>query len=394
MRNLRFIIFLLAACQFVHVMDFMVMMPLNPFLRESMQIDIKAFNYLISAYAFSAGAFALIAAPFIEKFDRKYALLLLLSGFILGTFGCAFAKDYSQLIIARIVSGAFGGMTGTMVISMVGDLVPIHKRAFAMSMIMVAFSLSSIVGMPVGIYLADNFTWSAPFLAIAILSIIVLLACFIFLPNVNDHLNGPTNKQNIFDVFKRSLFDANQRNALILMFLVIIGQFTVIPTISAYMVTNVGLEKTDLTYIYMIGGIATTITMPLIGKWADRSSRSNIFTLMILLSLVPIFILTRLGEGSVQEALLVTVPFFIFISGRMVPAHTIIASAVAQNQRAGFMSINTAVREFAAAISTQIAAFVIIDSGSSIENYEIIGYIAIFSSLIALFFVRKIKIIS
>jgi len=394
MRNLRFIIFLLAACQFVHVMDFMVMMPLNPFLRESMQIDIKAFNYLISAYAFSAGAFALIAAPFIEKFDRKYALLLLLSGFILGTFGCAFAKDYSQLIIARIVSGAFGGMTGTMVISMVGDLVPIHKRAFAMSMIMVAFSLSSIVGMPVGIYLADNFTWSAPFLAIAILSIIVLLACFIFLPNVNDHLNGPTNKQNIFDVFKRSLFDANQRNALILMFLVIIGQFTVIPTISAYMVTNVGLAKTDLTYIYMIGGIATTITMPLIGKWADRSSRSNIFTLMILLSLVPIFILTRLGEGSVQEALLVTVPFFIFISGRMVPAHTIIASAVAQNQRAGFMSINTAVREFAAAISTQIAAFVIIDSGSSIENYEIIGYIAIFSSLIALFFVRKIKIIS
>ena len=394
MRNLGFIIFLLAACQFVHVMDFMVMMPLNPFLRESMQIDIKAFNYLISAYAFSAGAFALIAAPFIEKFDRKYALLLLLSGFILGTFGCAFAKDYSQLIIARIVSGAFGGMTGTMVISMVGDLVPIHKRAFAMSMIMVAFSLSSIVGMPVGIYLADNFTWSAPFLAIAILSIIVLLACFIFLPNVNDHLNGPTNKQNIFDVFKRSLFDANQRNALILMFLVIIGQFTVIPTISAYMVTNVGLEKTDLTYIYMIGGIATTITMPLIGKWADRSSRSNIFTLMILLSLVPIFILTRLGEGSVQEALLVTVPFFIFISGRMVPAHTIIASAVAQNQRAGFMSINTAVREFAAAISTQIAAFVIIDSGSSIENYEIIGYIAIFSSLIALFFVRKIKIIS
>ena len=178
------------------------------------------------------------------------------------------------------------------------------------------------------------------------------------------------------------------------MFLVIIGQFTVIPTISAYMVTNVGLAKTDLTYIYMIGGIATTITMPLIGKWADRSSRSNIFTLMILLSLVPIFILTRLGEGSVQEALLVTVPFFIFISGRMVPAHTIIASAVAQNQRAGFMSINTAVREFAAAISTQIAAFVIIDSGSSIENYEIIGYIAIFSSLIALFFVRKIKIIS
>lgn len=394
MRNLGFIIFLLAACQFVHVMDFMVMMPLNPFLRESMQIDIKAFNYLISAYAFSAGAFALIAAPFIEKFDRKYALLLLLSGFILGTFGCTFAKDYSQLIIARIVSGAFGGMTGTMVISMVGDLVPIHKRAFAMSMIMVAFSLSSIVGMPVGIYLADNFTWSAPFLAIAILSIIVLLACFIFLPNVNDHLNGPTNKQNIFDVFKRSLFDANQRNALILMFLVIIGQFTVIPTISAYMVTNVGLEKTDLTYIYMIGGIATTITMPLIGKWADRSSRSNIFTLMILLSLVPIFILTRLGEGSVQEALLVTVPFFIFISGRMVPANTIIASAVAQNQRAGFMSINTAVREFAAAISTQIAAFVIIDSGSSIENYEIIGYIAIFSSLIALFFVRKIKIIS
>ena len=394
MRNLGFIIFLLAACQFVHVMDFMVMMPLNPFLRESMQIDIKAFNYLISAYAFSAGAFALIAAPFIEKFDRKYALLFLLLGFILGTFGCAFAKDYNQLIIARIVSGAFGGMTGTMVISMVGDLVPIHKRAFAMSMIMVAFSLSSIVGMPVGIYLADNFTWSSPFLAIAILSIVVLLACFIFLPNVNDHLNGSTNKQNIFDVFKRSLFDANQRNALILMFLVIIGQFTVIPTISAYMVTNVGLEKTDLTYIYMIGGIATTITMPLIGKWADRSSRSNIFTLMILLSLVPIFILTRLGEGSVQEALLVTVPFFIFISGRMVPAHTIIASAVAQNQRAGFMSINTAVREFAAAISTQIAAFVIIDSGSSIENYEIIGYIAIFSSLIALFFVRKIKIIS
>jgi len=218
MRNIGFIIFLLASCQFVHVMDFMVMMPLNPFLRESMQIDIKSFNYLISAYAFSAGAFALLAAPFIEKYDRKYALLFLLGGFIIGTFGCAFAKDYNQLIIARIVSGAFGGMTGTMVISMVGDLVPNHKRAFAMSMIMVAFSLSSIVGMPVGIYLADTYAWSTPFLVIAILSLIVLLACFAFLPKVNAHLSGIAKKQNILDVFKRSMFLANQRNALILMF--------------------------------------------------------------------------------------------------------------------------------------------------------------------------------
>jgi predicted MFS family arabinose efflux permease len=298
------------------------------------------------------------------------------------------------LLAFRIVAGAFGGMMGTIVVSIVGDIIPLEKRSSAMSMVMLAFSISSIIGMPVGIYLANAYRWSMPFEVIGALSILVFISVAIGIPNVRKHLDNPGEPHNILYVFKRALTVTNQRNALILMFLLILGQFTIIPSISAYMVTNVDIDKSDLAYMYMIGGIATTITMPLIGKIADKYSRANVFTIMAVLSFIPMIIITHMGQHTIVEVLFVSVPFFIFISGRMIPAQTIMTSAVESNERAGYMSINTAIREIAAGISTQIAALVIVDSGSHIENYNIIGYIAVGASIVAIFFVRKIKAVS
>lgn len=396
MRKYALAILLLAAVNFVHVMDFMIIMPLNPFLKDSLGINTKEFGLLVSAFTLSAGIFALISAPIVEKYDRKYALLFLFAGFIIGTLGCGLSDSYSQLLIFRIVAGAFGGMAGTMVMSIVGDTVPIEYRSKAMSWVMMSFSLSSIIGMPVGLYLADLYDWQAPFILIAILSVIVFIIAFIGLPSVKDHLNDLSkDTSRPLKVFEKAILNSNQRNGLILMFLLIMGQFTMIPFISDFSVNNLGILKGDLMYIYLFGGIATTISMPIIGWISDKYPRKNIFAVMALLSFVPMYLLPQMDLLTVQQLLMITVPFFIFISSRMIPATTLITSVVEPKERAGYMSINTAMREFAAALATFIGAQIIIDvEGQPLENYDIVSYVAIVSSILAIWYIRKLKIVA
>lgn len=387
------IIILLAAFNFAHVMDFMIIMPLNPFLTEGLNISVAQFNYLVSIYTASAGISSLIVATFIDQLDRKYALLSVTAGFILATFGCAFSQTYHQLFLFRILSGAFGGVTGTLVLSVIGDIIPLERRSSAMSMVMMAFALSSVIGMPFGLYLADTFGWSTPFLAIAIIALLIFVVAIFKLPNVRGHLKDGSKPLKPIEVFRNALTLKNQRNALVLMFLLILGQFTLIPNISGYMVSNVGLEKDQLFMIYLAGGLATFVTMPFIGKLADRFDRSRVFVIFALLSIVPIIWITNMPKYTIIQVLMVTVPFFIFISGRMIPATTIMTSVVKSSQRAGYMSVNTAVREFSASFSALVASWFIFDSDGIIYGFENAGYIAVISTILAVVFIKKVKAI-
>src|SRR5687767_12636538 len=83
------LLFILAAIQFTHIMDFVIMMPLGPQLMRVFQISPREFGFLVSAYTFSAAISGFLSAFFIDRFDRKYALLALYLGFTLGTLACA-----------------------------------------------------------------------------------------------------------------------------------------------------------------------------------------------------------------------------------------------------------------------------------------------------------------
>lgn len=281
MKKEKLLLFVLACVQFTHIVDFMIIMPLGDTLMKAFSIQPHQFSYIVSSYTFSAGTVGLISALFIDKFDRKTMLNYCYLGFVVGTLACALAPSYHFLLAARIFTGAFGGVLGALILSIIGDVIPLERRATAMGVVMAAFSAAAVFGVPFGYVLANKFNWHAPFYFLSLLGIIIFFLIYYLIPPLNIHLSKGKEVQNPFKVIGAIFQNSNQVTALFFMMLLMFGQFTIIPFIAPYMERNVGFEKDQITYIYLAGGLCTLVSSPLIGKFADKYGRFKIFATLL-----------------------------------------------------------------------------------------------------------------
>ncbi len=388
----RIILYLLAAAQFTHIVDFMIVMPLGPQLMRLFEINPQQFGMIVSSYTISAGIVGFFGAFLIDKFDRKKALLVVYIGLTLGTLACATANDYYFLIITRCLTGAFGGIQSALVLSIIGDVFPESRRGSATGIVMASFSLAAVLGVPLGLFLATQFTWHTPFYMLGGLGIIISILILLLIPNMKQHIEIGSPKPNPLSILTNIWQDKNQLRAPITMFFLIIGQFSVIPFISPYYVSNVGITEIQLTLVYLLGGGATMFTAPIIGRLSDKYGKPTAFTIIGLLSTAPLLLTTHLGSVHIIIALIVSTSFFILISGRMIPFMAMITSVVKPNQRGGFMSINFSVQQLSAGLASLVSGVIITEANTGeLLNYNYVGYLAIATSLIAIFLGRKIK---
>jgi predicted MFS family arabinose efflux permease len=182
-------IILLTLTQFTVVLDFMVMSPLGDMLMKSMSLTTKQFGFAVSAYAFSAGISGLLTAGFADSFDRKKLLLFFYIGFIGGTLFCGLSTNYYLLIAARIITGLFGGVIGSISLAIVADLFPLEQRGRAMGFVQMGFGASQVLGIPISLYVANEWGWQSPFIMIVVLAIIIWLMVMLKLQPVNKHLS-------------------------------------------------------------------------------------------------------------------------------------------------------------------------------------------------------------
>lgn len=386
MLNKENIIVLLLACiNFTHILDFMIVMPLGPQLMRLFHISTEQFGLLVSAYTLSAGVSGFFAAFFVDKYDRKSILLLGYIGFVVGTFACAFADSFVFLLLARTFAGAFGGLIAAQLMSMVGDLVPFERRGSAMGKVSAAFSVASVIGVPLSLYMAAKLSWHAPFILVAFLGAILIPLIILYVPQMKSHIQKSVSK-NPFLVISNIRADTNQQKGLLLGILLMIGHFSIIPFLSPYMVANVGFSESDLSYIYLVGGALTFFTSPIVGKLADKRGKLLILTILTLVSVIPVFLITNMPRLPIGYALVVTALFFVFASGRFIPANAIITSVVPAAQRGSYMSIVTSMQQLAAGIASYLAGLIITKSATGeLLNYQYVGYVAILISLSAIF---------
>lgn len=393
MKSEKSILLILASIQFTNIMDFMIMMPLGPQLMRLFAINPQQFSIIVSAYTFSAGIFGLLSAFFIDKFDRKKSLIFAYIGFTIGTFACALSPTYIFLIFARIFTGAFGGLLGAMVLSIVGDLIPFERRATAMGTVMTAFSMAAVFGVPFGLFMSAKMSWHAPFIFIGVAAIIITFLIYLFIPSMKSHIQAKEIKINTFDVITKIAADKNQLFALLLISFVIFGHFIIVPFLSPYMVANVGFTEEQLTYIYLVGGGATIFTSPVIGKLSDKYGHQKIFTIAALISLIPIFLITNMPKLQIPLVLIITTMFFILGNGRMIPSQTMMMSTVLPQSRGGFMSISSSIQQFTTGIASFIAGSIILKSqNGTLSNYNYVGYIGIIATILSVFIARKLKV--
>ena len=336
---------------------------------------------------------SLIGVFYLDRFDRKTALLFIYTGFGIGTIACAFTDSYVQLVSLRVFTGFFGGMIGAMVLSIVSDLYKFKERGSAMGILFAAFSAASALGVPIGIYLAAKSSWHLPFIVIgAVALLIAVFIAFIF-PNMTAHLSEQDKKINFKKTIKVITTDSNQLNALLAGFVLVLAHFMIIPFISPYLIANVGLTQEEIALQFFCGGVATVISAPFIGRMTDKYGVMKVFSIVMFLSFIPTLLITNLKVVPIWVAISFTTMFFVFASGRMISPNTIITAAASQANRGSFMSIKSALQQLAIGLSSLIAGQVIfIGEDEMFYNYHWVGIISIIFGVSTIFLVRKIKV--
>ncbi len=401
-KNEKALLFILAGIQFTNIMDFMIMMPMGDILKKSLEISPARYGWLVSSYGLAAGLTSFLGVFYLDNLDRKKALLTAYAGFILGTISSAVIPttdnnelNYWLFIGTRVLTGVTGGLLGSLVLSIIGDVIPLERRGRGMAVVTMAFSLASIIGVPVALTLVDVFhnNWHIPFYGVSLVSLPVWLLVFRYIPGLNAHLTSRQGAYDRFNTFRQAFTRPEQRNALLFSMLLVLGQFTVVVFMTPFMINNVGLEQSNIKYIYLVGGGCTVISSFFIGRLVDRVGRFRVFTIFSILSIVALLILTHLPSLPLGIVLIVTGAFFTFISGRMIPANTISTSIVQPQSRAGFMSLNSAAMSTASGLSGVIAGTIVsqADEHSPILHYGTVGFVASGATIIALFIVRRLK---
>lgn len=400
MKNERLLLYILSAAMFTHVMDFMIMMPLGPQLMRIFDISAREFSLLVASYTVTAGVSGFFAAFFVDRYDRKKSLLVMYTGFALGTLACALSPGFAVLLIARSLTGAFGGVLGALILSIVSDAVPLERRAHGIGVVMASFGVASVFGVPFGLFLASKFSWHAPFLFLGGLAVIIVFLIMARIPVLTTHLSG-NGHSSPMEVLRQIFGKQNPRLGLTFTSVLMFGHFMIIPFVATYMVGNIGFTEHELTYIYLVGGICTLIFSPWVGRMADKHGRLKIFTIFGSLVIIPILIITNLTPVPMAIALTITAIFFIFSNGRMVPSTTMETAIIKPEVRGSYMSIRSSVQSLSSGLAAFIAGLIVTEQPSIFDpaakaliNYQYVGFISVLFSLVSLYIARRLTVAS
>lgn len=379
-----FIIAILTILQFTLILDFMVLSPLGAILMKELSLQPKQFGLVVSAYAFSAGASGLLAAGFADRFDRKKLLLFFYVGFVFGTTLCAIADSYEFLLIARIVTGIFGGVIGSISFAIISDLFKLELRGRVMGFVQMAFSASQILGLPIGLYLANAFGWHSPFWMIVGFSIIVGIAIVVYMQPITEHLKVQ-NDRNPFEHLWKTLSKPDYLRAFLATILLATGGFMLMPFGSAFSINNLKISINDLPMLYLITGIFTITFGPLSGKLSDKLGKYKVFFVGSIITSVMVLIYTNLGQTPLWLVVIVNVLMFAGITARMISASSLMTAVPQMQDRGAFMSINSSIQQISGGAAAALAG-VIVSEGSdgTMQNYPFLGIVVVASMLITI----------
>lgn len=389
---------LFATIQLVHILDFVLMMPLGPSLMADLGIDTTQFGLLVSSYSLSAALVGLVIALVMDRFDRKNMLFTLLFGFVLSTTACGLSHSYTSLLIARILAGAFGGVVGGCVFTMIGEIIPVHRRGRTMGIVMSSFSIATVAGVPLGLALAEHSGWQAPFLALGSLSFFVMMSILLILPPMKGHISNQSNKehsplhnqmQNFIAVFQEPL----HRLGFLLAFFVMFSGFIIIPYIAPRLIGDLGLPSEKLSLIYLFGGLGTIISSQIIGRCVDAYGHLRIFLIVCQSAFVPLLLFCFTGRLEQSLIFILMTSFLMLVSGRMVPTMSLVTAAAHPKARGAFMSVFQSVQAGSMGLAAYFGGLIISEKPTGgYTGFGTLGIVSVMVSLCAMLTAKQIAL--
>jgi predicted MFS family arabinose efflux permease len=380
-----FLIAILTIIQFTIILDFMVLSPLSAILLPELKITTSQFGMVVSAYAWSAGLSGLLSAGFADKYDRKKLLLFFYAGFVIGTLLCGIASTYYFLLGARIITGIFGGVIGSIVYAIAADTFAMEVRGRVMGFLQMAFAGAQVLGLPIGLYLANKTGWHSPFLMIVAVSIVVGIVIIRFVKPVASHI-AANGERKVVEHFVTTLSNRTYLKAFAATVLLATGGFMLMPFGSAFAVNNVGLSLNDLPLLYMITGICSMMAAPLIGKLSDTHGKYLVFSVGSAAMIGIVMYYCNLGITPLWIVITLSVFMFVGVSCRMVTASALLTAVPSPGDRGAFMSINSSVQMVSGGVASLVAGMIVYQTDTGfLENYDILGYVVASTTAITIF---------
>jgi predicted MFS family arabinose efflux permease len=390
----KFVIFILAVTQFSVILDFMIMSPMGDMLMKAFTLKPAQFGLAVSAYAFSAGISGLLTAGFADRFDRKKLLLFFYSGFIGGTFLCGLANSFEMMLVARVVTGLFGGVIGSISMAIITDLFDIHHRGRVMGFVQMGFGASQVLGIPTGLFLANHLGWRAPFMLVAVLAAVIALLILLKLQPVVQHLAAKVDKTAVKHLL-HTFAKRNYRIGFLSTAFLSIGGFMMMPFGTAFAVNNLKITEAHLPLLFMVSGVSSLIIMPLVGKLSDRIDKFTLFAIASVWMMAVVVTYTNLSVTPLWLVMIFNVMMMMGILSRMVPSSALTTAIPDMPDRGAFMSINASLQQISGGIAAYCAGVIVTqkDKFSPLEHYNTVGYVMVCISLIGMLLLYRVSVL-
>lgn len=354
----RAIVSLIGAVQFVNVLEFMMVMPLGPYLGPALGIPLSHLGLLGSSYAAAAAISGALGAVFLDRFDRRSALAVALLGLVLGTAAGGLATGMGTMVAARVLAGLFGGPATSLSISALTDVVPTERRGRALGAVMGAFSVASVFGVPTGLYLAEHGGWRMPFLGVAAMGLVIGALSVVLLPPLRGHLQQAQapghHKSSPFEIMRRP----ESMLALLTCATVMLTSFSLVPNIAPYLQKNCGMPLSHLPRLYALGGVFSFISMRLLGRMVDRFGAPRVAAFGTLV-LVADQALAFLPGRSLIPLPVAFVIFMIAQAARAVSLNTTTTRVPHPDERARYQSIQSTVQHLGSALGASLGTMLL-----------------------------------
>ncbi len=385
--NERFLVLLLSAVQLINVMEFMMISPLGPDFAAALSIPTPYLGYVTGSYTASSAIAGLLCTAFIDRFDRKTALLTAVSGLIIATLAAGLAQGLGSMLAARIAAGLCGGPTNALAFAIVADVIPYQRRGKAMSALMATFAIANIFAIPAGLEIAHLYGWRVPFFVISGLGVLVVLAASAMLPPLRQHLDTPSHLNvGIGELLSRP----SVRMGLATTSSIMIGAFMLIPHLPAYAQYNLHLPREQFGSLFLYGGIASFITMHAVGRLVDRYGPLPLSIAGTILFLLTGYF-TVIDPVSTHPAHLLYIGFMMATSTRNVAFQTSMSRIPKNHERARYLSLQSAFQHGATAIGAMASAQILTtDAGNQLIGIDIVTLIAMAFSAVLPFLMLRV----
>ncbi|MCU0695562.1 MAG: MFS transporter [Myxococcaceae bacterium] len=344
------IVLVVAALQFVNILDFVIVMPIGPRLSTALDFPASHLPWMNGAYTATASLMGLLGALFLDRFDRRKAVGVAVAGLVVGTALCGLANDFTMLLVARSVAGAFGGPATSLCFAIIADTIPSEVRGKAMGTVMGAFSVASVFGVPAGLWLAEHVGWRAPFFVVAALGAVVLTGSIVLLPSLRGHITG---QRRSLGELASLVAERDVQLSFLMTAIVMSAGFILIPNIASYLQFNLGVPEAHIKYAYLVGGLASLVATQGGGRLVDRLGSFRVGTVGTVLVTVLVFFFFFLPRETMSSGvmLLVFAGFMLAQGLRNVSYNTLTTKVPDPARRATFQSLQSAVQHGATALA-------------------------------------------